>query len=420
MIIWNFLNTYHLQKYYFTVTSENGKNNLNALFKKALAIESHHPEEAIKYYNSIIDDSESFKNIQKITISAYHNKGVLLEKLGKHEESIELLNKAKNIQIQRNEREAKKIEDEHDRMYDKAFQFLMEGKYAESIESFDELLFFKPNDATALSNLGIAYLAIAESDDYDLAYKDRGPDDDSVYDVEYLCQNAIDCFDKSLRIEPKNDVVLYNKARILVLQSAAIESTYEDVEVEDDDECMDEKQVLNNQALMCLDKALKINPNSARTNFAKALVLIDLDRIKDSVEFMDKALEIEPENERFLDFKGGTVAQLGMLEESVECFEKLIQIDPNNLKAWYNKGVSLLSQVNPYPNNPTLEDKSKLDDSIKCMERVIEIDPNYAAAWYNKGTSCIVSGRSEESRICLDKALEIDPDFLGKVKQSTV
>ena len=81
MIIWNFLNTYHLQKYYFTVTSENGKNNLNALFKKALAIESHHPEEAIKYYNSIIDDSESFKNIQKITISAYHNKGVLLEKL---------------------------------------------------------------------------------------------------------------------------------------------------------------------------------------------------------------------------------------------------------------------------------------------------------------------------------------------------
>ena len=215
-------------------------------------------------------------------------------------------------------------------------------------------------------------------------------------------------------------MVLYNKARILVLQSAAIESTYEDVEVEDDDDCMEEKQVLNNQALVCLGKALKINPNSARTNFAKALVLIDLDRMKESVEFMDNALQIDPENKRILDFKGGTVAQLGMLEESVECFEKLIQIDPNNLKAWYNKGVSLLSQVNPYPSNPTLDDKSKLDDSIKCMERAIEIDPNCAAAWYNKGTSCIVAGRIEESVTCLDKALEIDPDFLGKVKQSAV
>ena len=402
------------------MTSEDNKNMINVLFKKALAIEEHHPEEAIKYYNCIIEDSESSKNIQKITISAYHNKGVSLEKLGKHEESIELLNKAKNIQIQRNEMEAKKIEDEHNRRYDKAFQFLMEGKYEESIESFDELLFFKPDDATALSNQGIAFLAIAESDDYDLAYKDRGPDDDSVYDVEYLCQNAIDCFDKSLRIEPKNDVVLYNKARTLVLQSATIESTYEDVEVEDDDDCMEEKQVLNNQALMCLGKALKINPNSARTNFTKALVLIDLDRMKESVEFMDNALQIDPENKRILDFKGGTVAQLGMLEESVECFEKLIQIDPNNLKAWYNKGVSLLSQVNPYPSNPTLDDKSKLDDSIKCMERAIEIDPNCAAAWYNKGTSCIVAGRIEESVTCLDKALEIDPDFLGKVKQSAV
>ena len=39
MIIWNFLNTYHLQKYYFTVTSENSKNNLNVLFKKALEID---------------------------------------------------------------------------------------------------------------------------------------------------------------------------------------------------------------------------------------------------------------------------------------------------------------------------------------------------------------------------------------------
>jgi len=72
-----------------------------------------------------------------------------------------------------------------------------------------------------------------------------------------------------------------------------------------------------------------------------------------------------------------------------------------------------------FPNNPTLEDKSKLDDSIKCMERAIEIDPNYAAAWYNKGTSCIVAGRSEEYVTCLDKAVEIDPDFLSKVKGFT-
>ncbi len=388
-------------------TEDKRKNTLDVWFKKGLAVEEHHPEEAIKYYNSIIEHGENSKNIQKITINAYHKKGVLLEKLGKHDESIELLNKAKTMQLQRNEREAKKIEDEHNRMYDKAFQFLMEGSYHESIESFEELLFIKPNDATALSNQGIAYLAISESDDYDLIDRYSG--------IEGLQDSAIDCFDKSLSIEPKNDGVLYNKARILVSQSAAIESTYEEATYE---EAIEEKQVLNKQALECLNKALEVNPNSARTNFAKALVLIDLDRMKESVEFMDKALEIDPKNERFLDFKGTTVAQLGMFEESVECFEKIIQINPNNLKAWYNKGVSLLSQVNPYPSNPTLEDKSKLDDSIKCMERAIEIDPNYAAAWYNKGTSCIVAGRSEESGVCLDKALEIDPDFFGKVKQS--
>ena len=48
------------------MTSEDNKNMINVLFKKALAIEEHHPEEAIKYYNSIIEDSESSKNIQKL------------------------------------------------------------------------------------------------------------------------------------------------------------------------------------------------------------------------------------------------------------------------------------------------------------------------------------------------------------------
>ena len=375
------------------------KDELNVWFKKGLAVEENHPEEAIKYYNSIIEHSENYLSIQKITMEAYHKKSLLLKKLEKPEESSELLDKAKTLWRQWEENKVKNEEELYKIRYDIAFRLLMEGKYQESVECFDGLLNIKPNDATVLSNKGIAFLAISESDDDNLV--------DGYSSIESLQEYAIDCFDESLSIEPNNDVALYNKSRIFVFQSA-----------EEDDE--EEKHVLNSQALECLNKALEVNPNSARTNFAKALVLIDLDRMKESVEFMDNALEIEPNNEIFLDFKGGTVVQLGMLEESVECFEKLIQIDPNNLKAWYNKGVSLLSQVNPYPSNPTLDDKSKLDDSIKCMERAIEIDPNCAAAWYNKGTSCIVAGRIEESVTCLDKALEIDPDFLGKVKQSAV
>ena len=91
MIIWNFLNTYHLQKYYFAVTSKNSKNNLNILFKKALAIEAHHPEEAIKYYDKIIqheDEIQKEKPLEKKFFSdVFQHKGFALKKLGMREDA---------------------------------------------------------------------------------------------------------------------------------------------------------------------------------------------------------------------------------------------------------------------------------------------------------------------------------------------
>ena len=104
-----------------------------------------------------------------------------------------------------------------------------------------------------------------------------------------------------------------------------------------------------------------------------------------------------------------------MLKESVECFEKLIQINPKNAQAWYGKGVSLLEQVNPYPNNPTTQDKSMVEESIECMDKVIEIDEQYAPAWYNKGTCCLLIGRTQVASYCLERSTELDPKLLSEM-----
>ena len=96
-------------------------------------------------------------------MDAYHKKSLLLKKLEKPEESSELLDKAKTLWRQWEENKVKNAEELYKIRYDIAFRLLMEGKYQESVECFDGLLNIKPNDATVLSNKGIAFLAISES-----------------------------------------------------------------------------------------------------------------------------------------------------------------------------------------------------------------------------------------------------------------
>ena len=67
------------------------RNTIDFLFKKALAIEKYHPKEAIKCYTAILEYECKTQREQleknRIATNVYGNKGIALERLGRHKEA---------------------------------------------------------------------------------------------------------------------------------------------------------------------------------------------------------------------------------------------------------------------------------------------------------------------------------------------
>ena len=70
---------------------EEKKNMLNVWFKKGLAVEEHHPEEAVKYYDKIIQHENKIQKEKprqkKFFANVLQHKGLSLKKLGKREDA---------------------------------------------------------------------------------------------------------------------------------------------------------------------------------------------------------------------------------------------------------------------------------------------------------------------------------------------
>jgi len=185
-------------------------------------------------------------------------------------------------------------------------------------------------------------------------------------------------------------------------------------------------------ALECFDKAIEINPQYANAWFNKGCILADLNRYEEAIEANDKVIEINPQDADAWDQKGHLLYKLGKYEEAIEAYDKVIEINPQNADAWNDKGATLddlnryeeaidayneVIEINPqyvkaWVNKAnTLVALDRYEEAINACNRAIEIDSQYANAWVCKGAILADLNRYEEALECFDKALEINPRY---------
>ena len=96
------------------------RDTIDFLFKKALAIEKYHPEEAIKCYTAILEyeckTKEEKLEKNRVAKDVYENKGITLERLGRHEEAEKCFAKIKKIEAKKKEAEEKWLASEQERL----------------------------------------------------------------------------------------------------------------------------------------------------------------------------------------------------------------------------------------------------------------------------------------------------------------
>jgi tetratricopeptide (TPR) repeat protein len=185
---------------------------------------------------------------------------------------------------------------------------------------------------------------------------------------------AIECYDKSLEINPRYDLAWNNKGLALA--------------------------DLGNlpEAIGCYDRALEINPRYGNALKNKGNALKNLGKLLEAIGCCDKVLEINPRDDGAWDNKGNALRELEKFPEAIVCYDKSLEINPRYFEAWNNKGL-------------TLADLGKFPEAIECYDKALEINPRYDRAWNNKGVALGNLGNSHNAIGCCDKALEINPRF---------
>jgi tetratricopeptide (TPR) repeat protein/tRNA A-37 threonylcarbamoyl transferase component Bud32 len=226
-------------------------------------------------------------------------------------------------------------------------------------------------------------------------------------------EEAMGCFDRGLKIDPKDPRMWKNKGKALINLNRYEEAL----------RCYDKALELDPQhpsawiawhakgllvhmlksddeeALHCFDKVIDLNPRYAEAWREKGLFLCSLGRIEEALRCLDNALELDPQHsDAWMAWllKGGILRTLKRFEEAIHCFDKVIDLNPRDVKVWHEKGLVLGSL-------------GRIEEALHCYDKALELDPGSPEFWSCKGKTLIDLHRYEEALHCYDKALELNP-----------
>ncbi len=184
-------------------------------------------------------------------------------------------------------------------------------------------------------------------------------------------ESAIECYDKALKVDPRNVLVWSHKG--FALSSLG----------------------RNEAAIGCYDKAIEIDPRYTFAWCLKGAALGDLGRHQAAIDSYDKALEIDPRYPFAWYIKGLTLKKLDRLEAAIDCFDTAVEINPQDKIAWNDKGNAL-------------DKLGRYEAAVDCFDRALKIDPGYIYARINKGLTLRRLGKDEAARECFDRAQELE------------
>jgi tetratricopeptide (TPR) repeat protein len=222
---------------------------------------------------------------------------------------------------------------------------------------------------------------------------------------KYACwENAIDCYDMAIEINPEFALAWRNKGYALGSlgkYEEAIKCFDEAIEHEPNNadawrnKCFAIGKIpeRGEDAKKCFIEAITKDPEFAFTHNSYGYILNSLGEYREAIKCFDKALEINPEFALAWRNKGFSLISLDQAKDAIECVGKSIKIEPNNPYGWNYKGYALF-------------DLGKYEEAIKCFDKAIETEPKNADAWNNKGVALFDLGKYEEAIRCFGEAVE--------------
>ena len=160
------------------------------------------------------------------------------------------------------------------------------------------------------------------------------------------------------------------------------------------------------EAIECFDKAILLNPNHLEARFNKGTTLLHLKRYPKAIEAFNEALKLDPDYQQAWTNRGLAFGELGEYENEIKCYDSALDRNPCNIEALNNKGLALANlkqykealgyfenviDINPnyiksiYNKGLVLQTTKNYGDAKECYNKVLELSPRMPEAYGNRG-----------------------------------
>jgi len=185
-------------------------------------------------------------------------------------------------------------------------------------------------------------------------------------------------------------------------------------------------------AVELIEKAIRLNANSAPYHSNLGNALRDLRRLDEAVAAYSAAIDLKPDYAEAYGNLGNALRELGRLDEAVSACKTAIRLKPGHAIAHYNLGIAFRASGNfdeavaayenavrlrpdfaeaHYEMGTTLLDLRRFEPAISAFRAVIRLRPNHAAAHNNLGNALKELSRFEEAIAAYKTAIAIKPNF---------
>jgi tetratricopeptide (TPR) repeat protein len=126
------------------------------------------------------------------------------------------------------------------------------------------------------------------------------------------------------------------------------------------------------EALTLLDKVIAVEPNDAVAQFARATVLMGLERWEEAEKASSEAVRLRPSFDMIWSQRAQILMRLGRRDEALEAWKRVTDLDQTNATAWLRRAMLESALQN-------------IDEARVAAEKAVKLDPKSGDAWLMKG-----------------------------------
>jgi tetratricopeptide (TPR) repeat protein len=236
-----------------------------------------------------------------------------------------------------------------------AYALDRQGRLAEAIEAYRQLLAAEPRNSDALHLMGVA-----------MARTGRAPE-------------AARTIAAAAELQPDNPAIQANLGNALNELGRHVE------------------------AATHFERALQLKPDFVAAAHAGGRTLLRLGKLDEALQTLQKAARLAPDNANIHCDLGVTFERLGRPEQALSELETATALNPGYVEAYHNRG--LLEAA-----------RGRLPEALDCLDRALALQPRIAVLHADRGNVLSDLGRTTEALTSFERALALQPRDAATVR----